>query len=184
MNSECVWRVSSSPLCPPPFPGKTYESSSDGCGSLSVGHFRAYVPGIRNVGFRWRILSHPSAAPRLSLVSPFIFVAILSGIYVKIKFLFCLFVSLFLSLTDFRFLLYTSARYLPAISWYLASTISRLAIISRELRAPRGTKQSRRGFVDRSQSERRARGARIHPLGCSPAGRRVVANENGMHRPA
>ncbi|KYM76793.1 Cytochrome P450 9e2 [Atta colombica] len=45
-------------LCPLLFPVKTYESSSDGCGSLSVGHFRAYVLRIRNVGFRFFYLYH------------------------------------------------------------------------------------------------------------------------------
>lgn len=56
--------VSSLPF---PFSGKTYESSSDGCGSLSVGHFRGYVPGIRKSGFWTCILSHPSSLRTLFL---------------------------------------------------------------------------------------------------------------------
>lgn len=56
--------VSSLPF---PFSGKTYESSSDGCGSPSVGHFRGYVPGIRKSGFWTCILSHPSSLRTLFL---------------------------------------------------------------------------------------------------------------------
>lgn len=72
MNSECVWRVSSSFFALSFSPEETYESSSDGCGSLSAGHFRAYVPGIRNAGFRRCILSHsPSHRTSLSFLSSF-----------------------------------------------------------------------------------------------------------------
>jgi len=62
------------------FPEKAYESSSsDGRGSPSVGHFRAYVPGIRNAGFRRRVLSRP----RLSLppsVPPYVARSTLAGV--------------------------------------------------------------------------------------------------------